>query len=253
MTSTAVKMASTAANSTRRWIPLLAGVAAITVASVAVPGAEPIAHAAGFVGAPSVISGTSPDQLGTWTIHYQRVDGGDPVLAGQINDRLDAEANREVQQATWDGSTRRPWTFDADGTLRVGPMTVSEVFVGQYNTNEPRMPIQSVASIVCDSRSGVPITWDNLFVDKQAGLTRLGDATAAALADVAPPDHVRDWRRQGQFTPVDINFKAWIPTASGIELHFPEFQFGGGLKVVTVPWARLADQIRPEFTPIMGG
>jgi hypothetical protein len=236
---------------TRHWISLLAGVAAITVASVAVPGAESIAHAAGFVAVPSVISGNSPDQLGTWTVHYQRADGGDPALADQINDRLDAEANREVQQATWDGSTKRPWTFDADGTLHVGRTTVSEVFVGQYNTDEPRMPIQSVASIVCDSRSGVPITWDNLFVDKQAGLTRLGDATAAALADVAPPDHIRDWRRQGQFAPVDTNFKAWIPNAQGIELHFPEFQFGGGLKVVTVPWAKVADQIRPEFTPIM--
>jgi hypothetical protein len=249
MTSTTAKNIGTAANSTRCRIPLLAGVAAITVAWVAVPGA---AHAAGFVSAPSVISGTSPDRLGTWTVHYQRVDGGDPALADRVNDRLDAEANREVQQATWDGSTRRPWTFDADGTLHVGPMTVSEVFVGQYNTNEPRMPIQSVATIVCDSRSGVPITWDNLFVDKQAGLTQLGDATAAALADLAPPDHIRDWRRQGQFAPVDTNFKAWIPTASGIELHFPQSQFGGGLKVVTVPWARLADQIRPEFTPLMG-
>jgi hypothetical protein len=243
-------MTSTAANITRRWIFLLAGVAAITAA---VPGAEPIAHAAGVVAVPSVISGNSPDQLGTWTVHYQRVDGGDPVVADQINDRLDAQANSEVQQATWDGSNKRPWTFDADATLHVGPMTVSEVFVGQYNIDEAHMPMQSVASIVCDSRSGVPITWDNLFVDKQAGLTRLGDGTAAALADVAPPDHVRDWRRQGQFAPVDINFKAWIPTAAGIELHFPEFQFGGGLKVVTVPWATVADQIRPEFTTITGG
>jgi hypothetical protein len=63
----------------------------------------------------------------------------------------------------------------------------------------------------------------------------------------------RRGRRQGQFAPVDINFKAWIPTAAGIELHFPEFQFGGGLKVVTVSWATVTDQIRPEFTPIMGG
>jgi hypothetical protein len=240
-------------NITRSWISRLAGIAAITVASVAVPESEPIARAAGFVAVPSVISGNSPDQLGTWTVHYQKVDGGDPVLSDQINDHLDAEANREVQQATWDGSTKRPWTFDADGTLRVGPMTVSEVFVAQYNTSEPRMPIQSVASIVCDSRGGAPITWDNLFVDKEAGLKRLGDATADALATVAPPDHVRDWRRQGQFAPVDINFKVWIPTAQGIELHFPEFQFGGGLKVITVPWTTVADQIRPEFTPIIGG
>jgi hypothetical protein len=243
-------MTSTAVNITQRWIPLLAGVAAITAAAA---GAEPIAFAGGVVAVPSVISGNSPDQLGTWTVHYQRVDGGDPVVADQINDRLDAQANSEVQQATWDGSTKRPWTFDADATLHMGPMTVSEVFVGQYNTDERHMPMQSVASIVCDSRSGVAITWDNLFVDKQAGLTRLGDGTAAALAEVAPPDHVRDWRRQGQFAPVDINFKAWIPTAAGIELHFPEFQFGGGLTVVTVPWVTVTDQIRPEFTPITGG
>jgi hypothetical protein len=243
---------STAVNITRCWISLLAGVAGIT-ATAAIPGAEPIVHAAGDFAVPSVISGNSPDQLGTWTVHYQRVDGGDSLVADQINDQLDAEANREVQQATWGGSKKRPWTFDADGALHVESMTVSEVFVGQYNTDEQHMPIQSVASIVCDSRSGVSITWDNLFVDKQAGLTRLGDATAAALAALAPPDHVRDWRRQGQFAPVDINFKAWIPTAAGIELHFPEFQFGGGLKVVTVPWAAVADQITPEFTPIMGG
>jgi hypothetical protein len=239
---------STAVTIARCWISLLAGVVAITTAA-----AEPIAHAAEFLAVPSVISGNSPDQLGTWTVHYQRVDGGDPLVADQINDQLDAEANREVQQATWDGSKKRPWTFDADGTLHAGSTTVSEVFVGQYDTDEQHMPIQSVASVVCDTRSAVPVTWDNLFVDKQAGLTRLGDATEAALADVAPPDHVRDWRRQGQFAPVDVNFKAWIPTAQGIELHFPEFQFGGALKVVTVPWATVTDQIRPEFTPIMGG
>ena len=28
---------------------------------------------------------------------------------------------------------------------------------------------------------------------------------------------------------------------------------GGALKVVTVPWATVTDQIRPEFTPITGG
>jgi hypothetical protein len=187
-------------------------------------------------------------------------------LSGEITRELalegaveypDSGPDQQEQGSAWIDFQPCLWAttspVDAAGTLHVGHMTVSEVFVGQYNTNEPHMPMQSVASIVCDSRGGVPITWDTLFVDKQAGLTRLGDATAAALADVAPADHVRDWRRQGQLAPVDINFKAWIPTAQGIELHFPEFQFGGGLKMVTVPWATVADQIRPEFTPIMGG
>lgn len=230
----------------------LAAKTATILAAFTLLHAQPIAYAAGFAPVPSVISGNSPDQLGVWTVHYQRVTGGDEAMTGQLNDHLDAEANREVQQATWDGSTKHPWTFDSNGTLHVGAMTVAELFVGQYNTNEPHMPVQSVYSVVCDSRSGSIITWGNLFVDKQAGLSRLGEATEAALAAVAPPDRVRDWRRQGQFAPVDINFKAWIPTAQGIELHFPEYQYGAGLKAVTVPWAKVADLIAPDFAPIMG-
>ena len=223
------------------------------LAAIALLHAQPIAYAAGFAPVPSVISGNSPDQLGTWTVHYQRVAGGDEAVTDQINDHLDAEANRQVQQATWDGSTRHPWTFDSNGTLQVGAVAVSELFVTEYNTTEPHMPVLSVASVVCDGRSGVPITWDNLFVDKQAGLNRLSEATEAAMAAVAPPTWLRDWKLRGEFAPIDINYRAWIATAKGIELHFPQYQFGGGLKAVTVPWDKVADLIAPEFAPITGG
>jgi hypothetical protein len=214
--------------------------------------AEPLADGFDFATVPGMISGVSPDGLGTWAVHYQRVAGGDPSPVDAINDCIDAEANRGVQQATWDGSTKRPWTYDAAGKLYFGPLTVSEVFTGQYNTDEPTMPINMVGTVVCDSRSGVLITWDNLFTDKTAGLSRLSDQAAASLAAVAPPSYMRDWRRNGEFTPIDINFKYWIATAEGIELHFPEFQFGRGIKVVTVPWAKVADLVAPEFRPVMG-
>jgi hypothetical protein len=239
-------------NIIRRSASILAAVAATVLTAGHTASAEPVANGLDFAAVPGMISGVSPDGLGTWTVHYQRVDGGNSSAGDAINDRIDAEANREVQQATWDGSTKRRWTYDAAGKLYVRPMTVSEVFTGEYNTAEPSMPIEMVATVVCDGRSGVPITWDNLFTDKTAGLTRLGDQTAVRLAAVAPPSYSRDWRRSGQFAPVDINFKSWIPTAEGIELHFPEFQFGRGLKVVTVPWAAVADLIAPEFRPIMG-
>lgn len=214
-------------------------------------GALPAAHAEEFAAVPAKISGNSPDGLGTWAVQYQRVGGGDPALATAINDVIDAKAMEGVERATWDGSTRRPWNYGADGKLSFGTITVAEVFTSQYDTAEPHMPMQSVAGVVCDRRSGLPITWDNLFVDKQAGLSRLGDETAARLAAVAPAEQVRAWRRQGAFAPVDINFKAWIPTSAGIDLHFPEFQFGRGLKVVTIPWSKLADLVRPEFSAIM--
>ena len=102
-----------------------------------------------------------------------------------------------------------------------------------------------------DNRSGILITWDNLFRDKSAGLTRLSEQTAAILPTVYPQRHPGQWQ-QSAFAPIDINFKNWIPTAKGIELHFPDYQFGRGLKVITVPWAKVEDLIAPVFLAVTG-
>lgn len=200
----------------------------------------------------AVIWGSSPDGLGTWSVHYQRLSTDD-ATAVIINDHIDAEANREVTQAVWDGSTRRPWTFDATGTMTIRATTVSEVFVGSYNTAEPHMPMHTVGSVVCDAGNGDILTWDNLFRDKTAGLIRLGEQVEAQVSTVASPTQLRDWRRAGQFAPIDVNFKHWTPTDQGIEFHFPPPQFGPGVKIVTVPWSAIDDQIVPQYLSITGG
>jgi hypothetical protein len=112
------------------------------------------------------------------------------------------------------------------------------------------MPIETVAAVVFDNRSGTSITWDNLFRDESAGLSRLSERAAAILPTVYAEPHPGYWRTSGAFAPLDINFNYWIPTEQGIELHFPDYQFGRGLKVITVPWAQVADLIAPEFQPI---
>jgi hypothetical protein len=235
----------------RRTVLMSVVVATIALAGVNAASAEPVAGGSGFTAVPGVIAGNSPDGLGTWSIHYQRIDGGNPDVAAAISDGIDAEATRQVQGQTWDASTRRPWTFDATGTAYFHSITVSELFVGKYDTDEPNMPIDTVAAVVFDNRSGIPINWDNLFRDKDAGLGRLSEQTTAILPTAYPEPHPGDWQRNGAFAPLDINFKYWIPTAQGIELHFPDYQFGRGLKVITVPWAKVADLIAPEFLPIV--
>lgn len=204
---------------------------------VAPAGAEP---AAGYLAIPAVISGTSPDTLGQWNVRYQRVAGGDPAVVEAINQVIDAEARGQV--ATYEPSATKThnWTLDIDGILQFRPMTISALFIGEYNTDMPNMPIRTVATRVFDNRSGILLSWDNLFTDKQAGLVRLSEQTRAILG--------------GQFgsevAPVDDNFRYWLPTGDGIELHFPDGQFGRGLVVATVPWAAVADLIAPEFAPI---
>lgn len=229
----------------------LAAVAAVAASLTGVGAAAATPVVGGYRAMPDTIAGTSPDGLGDWAVDYQRIDGGDPVIAAAINEVLDAEARGQV--ATYEPSATKthPWTFRSTGTPSFRPITISELFVGEYNTDMPNMPFRAVATRVFDNRSGILITWDNLFTDKRAGLARLSEQTKAILPTVYAAPRPGTWQFGNEIAPIDINFKYWIPTAAGIELHFPDYQFGRGLPVITVPWAAVADLIAPEFAPIM--
>lgn len=53
-----------------------------------------------------------------------------------------------------------------------------------------------------------------------------------------------------QLAPLEINFKYWVPRQAGIELRFPDYRFGRGLKTITVPWADIAGVISRDYLPI---
>lgn len=232
-----------------------ATVAAIGIGVAATVGPGPATaqpESAALRAVPVTITGTSPDGLGAWNVDYQRIDGGDPAVMAAINEIIDAEAHGQV--ATYEPSATKTneWTFTATGTPSFGPITVAELFVGEYNTDMPNMPFHTVATRVFDSRSGILLTWDNLFTDKKAGLVRLADQTQQILPTVYKAPRPGVWQFGSEIAPIDINFKYWLPTSEGIELHFPDYQFGRGLPVITVPWSAVADLIDPVFAPIMG-
>ncbi len=204
--------------------------------------AEPSGVNPGYAAAPALIEGSSPDGLGDWRVDYQRVIGGDPVIADRINEIIDAEARGQV--ATYEPSATKtnPWTLDIEGKLQFAPMTASALFRGVFDTNLSNMPIETLATRVFDTRSGILLSWDNLFLDKQAGLNRLSAVTKAAMPG-------RQWG--SEVAPVDDNFRYWLPTDDGIDLHFPPGQFGRGVTVVSVPGAAIADLIAPVFAPLI--
>lgn len=198
--------------------------------------------------APGRIEGPSPNGLGRWSVDYQRLAGGDPAITTSINEQIDTAANNAVRQISWDATKTLPWSFRGRGTITLGTITVSELYLGEYTTDLPNMPIHTVATRVLDRRSGAPITWDSLFTDKQAGLTLLGRQTESLLPtryDLPP-----SWHYGGETQPLDINFAHWIPAPAGLALYFPERQFGPQLMTITVPWDRLHQFIRPEFAQI---
>jgi hypothetical protein len=201
---------------------------------------------------PDLVAGNSPNGLGEWTVDYEKLAGGDPVVAGAINRILDDEANGQVWLYAASASKTSPWTFHTRGRLLFRPLTVSALFAGQYNAIElPNMPVDAVATRVFDSRSGIQIVWDNLFTDKQAGLARLSDLSAKILPATYPTPPLGGWAEYGaSLAPLERNFKLWIPADGGIELHFPDRQFGRGVHVITIPWSAVSDLIAPAFAAI---
>jgi hypothetical protein len=235
-----------------RLLATLVVAAVMAIGSVPTAGADTTSNGVAYAVVPDVRAGVSPQGPGEWTVNYEKVAGGDPAIMDPINRILDDEANGQVWLFAASASKSSPWTFRTQGRLLFRPVTISALFTGQYTAIElPNMPVDTVATRVFDSRSGIQIGWDNLFVDRQAGLVRLSELTKKILPAAYPTPPLGGWAEYGiGMAPLERNFKFWIPTADGIELHFPEGQFGREVRTITVPWPAVTDLIAPEFLAI---
>ena len=237
-----------------RFLGTVVTAALVAASSVWAPaaGADTMSNGVTYAVVPDVRSGVSPQGPGEWTVNYEKVGGGDPAITDPINRILDDEANGQVWLFAASASKSSPWTFRSQGRLLFRPMTISALFTGSYHAVElPNMPVEAVATRVFDSRSGIQIVWDNLFVDAQAGLVRLSDLTKKILPATYPTPPLGGWAEYGLgMAPLKRNFKFWIPTAAGIELHFPDGQIGRGTRTITIPWVAVTDLIAPEFLAI---
>ncbi|MCX2714885.1 DUF3298 domain-containing protein [Mycolicibacterium sp. J2] len=205
-----------------------------------------------YIPVTDTISTTTPDQLGNAIVRYERVAGGDPEIAHSINEVIDAEARGQVATYGPSGSKTLPWTLNVQGKLAKRPVTISALFTGEYTDPQPNMPFHAIATRVFDCRSGALIDWDNLFLDKKIGLARLAQQTTEIIPTIyAPPAHPGVWQFGSEVAPIDANYRYWIPSNAGIELHFPDWQFGRGVTVLTVPWSNIDDLIVPELRPII--
>ena len=231
-------------------VAVVVAIAAAVTATVA--GADTTSNGIAYAVVPDVLAGDSPTGLGHWTVDYEKLAGGDPAITDPINQILDDEAHGQVWLFAASASKTSPWTFRTQGRLSFRPMTIAEVFTGQYNAIDlPNMPIDTVATRVFDARSGIQIVWDNLFVDRQAGLARLSELTKTILPAAYPPPPLGGWAEYGpSMAPLERNFKHWIPTDGGIQLFFPEGQFGREVLTITIPWAGVSDLIAPVFAGI---
>lgn len=197
------------------------------------------------------IDGFSPDGLGTWKAMRGHLVGGDPAVARAFNDASQTVARRQLSDAfagAGDGTT--PWSFEANGqvTFRqpmIAQVITSAFYLGAHSSTE-------AGTVVVDGRTARPVAMADVFADERAGLDRLSGQTKAILPKIngwqgVMPDEPGN-------APRPENFANWIPTADGMELHFPATQFKVGVaETVTVPWSQLTDLLAPNMADLATG
>lgn len=182
------------------------------------------------------IDGATADGTGTWKAQAGQLVGGDERVANAFNTASRNSVTGLINDARADAHSNS-WSLQTTSTVSFRPVAVSQLAVGVYYARGAAHPIYYVATVVIDSRDGRPITLQTLFTNKQDGLNRLSEKASAILG-------LKD---ETGLEATEKNFANWIPTATGFEIHFADYQLGHGLRVTTVPWSDLADLLAPDM------
>ena len=172
------------------------------------------------------IDGYSPDGLGTWKATRVQLLGGDAAVSRAFNDASQAVVRGQLARAVSgakEGTT--PWSFEANGEVTFRSVVVAQVITSALYFGAH--PSSEAGTVVIDSRTARPVTIADVFTDERAGLHRLSEQTRVLVPKA------NGWNGRMPDEPGNAprreNFTNWVPTAAGMELHFPAQQFGMGL------------------------
>lgn len=186
--------------------------------------------------------GAADNNAKTWTISVDLISDGEPQVTQAFNNAVQALAKKQLDSYQH-GDTVSSWDFQTTPTIYFGGASIAELIQGVFMGKGAAHPLNTIGTVVIDSRSGKPITLTDLFTDKQAGLNRLSEQTKK----IFPTEYENSVLLENApgVAPKDENFANWIPTPAGLELHFADYQFGHGTPQITVPWSALDDVLAP--------
>ncbi len=120
------------------------------------------------------------------------------------------------------------------GVTRIGAGAVAGRIVLLWYGKGAAHPNRSLGTVVIATTTATPITVDDLYRDRAAALDRLRsllpELDTTKRVDTVMGTHFAD---------------AWLPTSAGLEVYVPVAHAAGDYVPVVVPWARIADQLRP--------
>ncbi|QCH23405.1 hypothetical protein DSM43276_01664 [Mycobacteroides salmoniphilum] len=120
------------------------------------------------------------------------------------------------------------------GVTRIGAGAVAGRIVLLWYGKGAAHPNRSLGTVVIATTTATPITVDDLYHDRSSALDRL----RSLLPELDPTKRVD--------TVMGTHFAdAWLPTSHGLEVYVPIAHAAGDYAPIVVPWARIADQLRP--------
>ncbi|SNS93003.1 Protein of unknown function [Rhodococcoides kyotonense] len=183
-----------------------------------------------------------------YDVNIPQITGGDDAVVAEFNESMRAALQDQIDgygQSRFTLSDARP------GPTYVGDSVVAAVLNTSWDANPPGAhPTYIIATVTVNTENATPVTLEDLFPDLQAGLQRLSEQSALLLPNTAAGD---DFERTG-IEPIESNFANWVPSASGMNIRFGDYQVGPhaiGLVDVTIPWATLADVADPYTVGVL--
>lgn len=181
----------------------------------------------------TVLDGATPDGLGHWAVQAGQLSGGEPAVVNTFNAASQASARQVIDAVRADAEKDVTWDFESQTQVTFRSIAIAQVISGTWSAELHARVVRYVGTAVIDSRTGQPIKVVDLFTNPAEGLARLSEQTETLTGyDGIPatPD----------------NFANWIPTADGIELHFPSSLLFWP-EAITVPWSALTDVLAPDM------
>lgn len=215
--------------------------------TVTEPTAEESPVSAPYRAEDTLVSG-STDTV-DYTVVIPQISGGNPAVVAEFNESMRSALQDQIDH---DDEMRYTLSTQTHEVTRIGGHVVAGLLVTSFNANPPGAhPTPIVATVVVNTDTAAPITLPDLFPDLQAGLNRLSEQ---AMQLVPATTGLGDAFAADGVTPELHNFANWLPTPTGMEIHFDDYQVGphaAGLVVITVPWENLSDVMDPYLATVV--
>ncbi|MEV0706242.1 RsiV family protein [Nocardia aurea] len=181
-----------------------------------------------------------------YELDVPQVSGGTEIARNAFNAAMRGRAQQWIDQVE-QTFTLKP---GAGQVTYLGSRAISSLFVISTYSEGAAHPNNAYESYVVDARTGNEITLRDLFTDLNCGLNLLADQAAIEV----PKSRAGDSYSKSGIEAVEYNYRLWLATPGGMEIHFGEIaSHAAGDIVITVPWSKLDSALKPGIRDIVSG